>query len=227
MRSTCTEMVVALAPDLKQLVVRPLRLTRRPKNVRFNNREFETRFNIANKIITEERKASGGSKSNWAKAVLLSGLSKPAIQKAEKRFAKHLSLRASHTGGRPEGISNWVVLQFESTQRQRSLGDGYTLDSFLTDVQKFSAEEQANNNPGGRTFEVELSVETARRYFRKLFPESAITESTQNAARIASVLNGTKLSHCYYAHHFFKDVPPLPMPHMFMQLWMYCNKNQV
>jgi len=205
MRSTCTDVVVALAPDRKQLMVSParLRLTRRPKNVRFTDREFETRFNTATKILTEERKASQGTTSNWARACFESKLSKPAIQKAQKRLEKHLSLRASHTGGRPKGISNWVVLQLESTQRQRTLGDGYTLDSFLTDVQKFSAEEQATNYPGSRTFPVELSPITAKRYFRRLFPESAMTESTQNAARVSSALNGTMYFIVYYAHQFF------------------------
>ena len=165
------------------------------KSIRMTDADFLSRYHVAEAVMQKALTIGDGKLVNWKKAIADSGLSQSAIQRAKKRIAAGEPPRASHTGGRPAGISDWMQKRLEEVQRARVPGDGYTLRSFNVDVEKFHAEESQMKNVKVAT-PLNLSQPTLRRYIRLLFPESSFSNSTQNIARVNAALNGcTSITH--------------------------------
>ena len=195
-----TVMVIKPNARVKVVKAKQRRAAHPSKSIRMTDADFLDRYNVAEAVMKNALKIGDGKLVNWKKATTDSGLSKSAIQRAKKRITAGQSPRASHTGGRPAMISNWMQKRMEEVQRGRVMGDGYTLKSFTVDVEKFYVEESRMNNVKVKT-PLNLDQSTLRKYLRRLFPESAFSNSTQNVARVNAALNGcTSITHAVNVH---------------------------
>ena len=195
MSAVTTVMVIKPNARVKMVKAKQRRAAHPSKSIRMTDADFLGRYNVAEAVMKNALTIGDGKLVDWKKAIADSGLSKSAIWRAKKRIARGESPRASHTGGRPAGISDWMQKRMEEVQRGRVMGDGYTLKSFTVDVEKFHVEESRMNNVKAKS-PLNLDQSTLRKYLRRLFPESSFSNSTQNIARVNAALNGcTSITH--------------------------------
>ena len=163
------------------------------KMKRMSDKEFAKAIGVAQKILTASRKEGY---ANWSNATAVSHLNASTILRALKRQELGLPLRPNSTGGRQRLLSDYVIKRLVETQRMKAMGDGYTFEGFIDDVQKYHKNEQMDLQPGAAVKPLVMDVSTWRKYYVDLFPESSYTDSTQNMARILAALNGcTSIAH--------------------------------